>query len=127
MANGYGSSSSSTSARQSMTNAQGQVAPPGFHYMPDGSLMSDAEHQRLYSAKNLQEFDLDLSNLPENSTTRSFTIIGDDGAEFLLEVKNNANGYYYNFKTGGFQVSPARLERSISGGRYLNNIIFCFF
>tara|TARA_R110002110_G_scaffold133564_7_gene316005 strand:- start:109 stop:2016 length:1908 start_codon:yes stop_codon:yes gene_type:complete len=124
MANGYGSSSSSTSARQSMTNAQGQVAPPGFHYMPDGSLMSDAEHQRLYSAKNLQEFDLDLSNLPENSTTRSFTIIGDDGAEFLLEVKNNANGYYYNFKTGGFQVSPARLERSISGGRYLNNIIF---
>jgi len=35
---------------QSTTNAQGQTAPPGYHYMPDGTLMSDAEHARLYSA-----------------------------------------------------------------------------
>jgi hypothetical protein len=28
---------------QSKTNAQGQVAPPGYHYMPDGSLMLDSE------------------------------------------------------------------------------------
>jgi len=28
---------------QSTTNAQGQTAPPGFHYMPDGSLMADSE------------------------------------------------------------------------------------
>jgi len=41
MANGYGSSSSSMSARRSTTNEQGQVAPPGFHYMPDGTLMSE--------------------------------------------------------------------------------------
>ena len=31
-----------SSARQSMRNAQGQAAPAGYHYMPDGSLMSDA-------------------------------------------------------------------------------------
>tara|TARA_R110002020_G_scaffold60894_2_gene164428 strand:+ start:5543 stop:7480 length:1938 start_codon:yes stop_codon:yes gene_type:complete len=57
MANGYGSSSgsssstpsSSSSARQTTVNAQRQAAPPGYHYMPDGSLMSDAEHARLYS------------------------------------------------------------------------------
>ena len=24
------------------------IAPPGFHYMPDGTLMSDAEHEKLY-------------------------------------------------------------------------------
>ena len=62
MANGYGSPSTtstpstSTTApssapvpmqsnmpppTQSITNEQGQVAPPGFHYMPDGTLMSD--------------------------------------------------------------------------------------
>ncbi len=31
------------------TNAQRQAAPPGYHYMPDGTLMSDAEHAELYS------------------------------------------------------------------------------
>jgi len=28
-------------------NAQGQTAPEGYHYMPDGTLMSDADHARL--------------------------------------------------------------------------------
>lgn len=32
------------STKRSKTNAKGQVAPPGYHYMPDGKLMSDAEH-----------------------------------------------------------------------------------
>ena len=39
-----------SSAIQSATNAQGQTAPAGYHYMPDGSLMSDAEHTALYGA-----------------------------------------------------------------------------
>ena len=29
---------------QSNTNTQGQVAPSGYHYMPDGSLMLNSEH-----------------------------------------------------------------------------------
>ena len=33
---------------QSVTNAQGQTAPIGYHYMPDGTLMSDIEHARLF-------------------------------------------------------------------------------
>ena len=52
MANGYGSSTpppSPSSARQSAANVQAQVAPPGFHYMPDGTLMSDAQHAALYN------------------------------------------------------------------------------
>tara|TARA_R100000900_G_scaffold37281_1_gene30714 strand:- start:836 stop:4336 length:3501 start_codon:yes stop_codon:yes gene_type:complete len=49
MANGYGSSSSpSSSNRQSGQTSRRQAAPPGFHYMPDGTLMSDAEHEALY-------------------------------------------------------------------------------
>lgn len=51
MANGYDSSLSSSSgssgSSESVTNTQGQTAPPGFHYMPDGSLMSDAQHNKL--------------------------------------------------------------------------------
>ena len=61
MANGYGGSSGSssgsrtTSARTTTPSAPTQrmaaerpPAPPGFHYMPDGTLMSDAEHLRLF-------------------------------------------------------------------------------
>ena len=28
--------------------AASSAAPPGFHFMPDGTLMSDAEHEMLY-------------------------------------------------------------------------------
>lgn len=68
MSNGYGyggsggssgSSSSRNTTSQSTTPQtpdaqnvqanQARVAPPGYHYMPDGSLMSDAEHARLYN------------------------------------------------------------------------------
>ena len=53
MSNGYGSSSDSSNrtsgqSNQRRTNPQGRVAPEGFHYMPDGTLMSDAEHTKLY-------------------------------------------------------------------------------
>jgi len=45
MANGYGSSPSSS--RKSNVDSQGKKAPAGFHYMPDGSLMSDEAHAKL--------------------------------------------------------------------------------
>lgn len=50
MANGYGSSPSSS--RKSNVDSQGKKAPPGYHYMPDGSLMSDKEHEELYESKS---------------------------------------------------------------------------
>ena len=49
MANGYGSSPSSS--RKSNVDDQGKKAPAGFHYMPDGSLMSDKEHEKLHKSK----------------------------------------------------------------------------
>ena len=145
MANGYGSPSTpstpstSTTApsstpvpmqsnipppTQSTTNEQGQVAPPGFHYMPDGTLMSDVEHARLYSAKTIETFDLDLSDIPAAGETRNFTILGSNNAEFILEIKDNTTGYYYNFTTNTFLVAQARLEKSITGGSYRGIIDF---
>ena len=46
----YGSSTPSVQTQRTTINIQtDQEAPPGFHYMPDGTLMSDAEHERLYN------------------------------------------------------------------------------
>ena len=113
-----------SAARQSATNAQGQTAPPGYHYMPDGSLMLDSEHARLYSAKIINSFGLDLSDLPAASETRNFIVSGTNGAVFSLEIKNE-DSYYYNFTTKTFQTAKARLDnKTISSGIYRGSITF---
>ena len=139
MSNGYGGSSGSSAStsystsssqrvaapQQRRMNNQGQVAPEGFHYMPDGSLMSDAEHARLYSSKVIKNFDIDLSDLPQSSQKRNFTLTGDEGCEFILEVKENATGNYYNFVTNKFQSTYYGLEESIkSNGVFQKYITF---
>ena len=113
-------------ARQSTVNAQGQTAPVGYHYMSDGSLMLDSE---MPGSTNLQEkvirsFDLDLSDLPATSERRGFTISGNKGANFILEIKDNTTGYYYNFVTNVFQVASSGLEEQILGGSYNGSITF---
>ena len=66
-----------SSARQSTTNAQGQTAPPGYHYMPDGSLMSDAEHLSLYgSGEIIRTFILDTTNIRASGEKRKFAVTG---------------------------------------------------
>ena len=74
--------------------------------------------------KIIKSFNLDLSDLPAISERRSFTIEGDNGAEFILEIKDNTTSYYYNFFTNAFQAAYAKLEKSIGIGSYKNNIIF---
>ena len=110
-------------ARQSMTNAQGQMAPTGYHYMPDGSLMLNSEHEKLYGGKVITSFNLSLVSLPASGDKRVFTITGDDGSEFILEIKN-AIGYYYNFNTNLFQAKKTHLKDSISGRLYRGSIVF---
>tara|TARA_R110002020_G_scaffold1011_4_gene5126 strand:- start:6674 stop:7393 length:720 start_codon:yes stop_codon:yes gene_type:complete len=34
--------------RENVLSAEGEKAPPGFHYMPDGTLMSDADHMEQF-------------------------------------------------------------------------------
>ena len=57
----------STPVARSTTNAQGQTAPTGYHYMPDGSLMLDSSHVGYQEDKVITSFDLDLSSV---ETTR---------------------------------------------------------
>jgi len=69
-------------------------------------------------------FDLDLSDLPATSERRDFTIYGDRGAKFKLEIKDNTTGYYYNFVTNVFQVSPSSLQEEVISDSYSGSITF---
>jgi len=122
MPHGYPHDSSTPAQRT--TNAQGQTAPPGFHYMPDGTLMSDVEHARLYgSPKIIQGFDIDFSDIKASGERRRFIIRGSKNTFFNLEVKNEDN-YYYNFVTNTFQAAKTGLKREILSGAYKGDIKF---
>jgi len=74
--------------------------------------------------KIIQSFELDLSSLPAASSVRPFSIKGDDGAVFTLEIKNEDN-YYYNFITNLFQATKAGLNnKTIFDGVFNGNIVF---
>jgi len=110
------------SAVQRLTNAQGQTAPAGYHYMPDGSLMSDADHAARYAnSKVLKSFILDTSNIKIIGERRRFTITGD--GIFSLEIKDESNNYY-NFVTNKFQSTKARLGNKTVFDTYSGNIAF---
>jgi len=113
-----------SSAVQRTVSSTGQVAPPGFHYMPDGTLMSDAEHATLYGSKTITSFDLDLSDLPASATRRNFVVSGDNGCAFSLEIRNEDDNYY-NFTTESFQSTSTKLEsKKLINGVYRGTILF---
>ena len=112
-----------SSAAQRTTNAQGKTAPAGYHYMLDGSLMLDTEHARLYSGKLITSFDLDTSDIKAAGENRSFSVFGERGAVFSLEIKEGVN--YYNFETRLFQTAYTKLvNASITRDSYTGNINF---
>ena len=117
----HNTSSPTANAQRLAINAQGQLAPAGYHYMPDGTLMLDTEHG-VTPDKVIRSFDLDLSDLTYASETKYFTISGDNGAQFILEIKSGST--FYNFTTNTFQATPSRLEVSIGSGGYRNSITF---
>ena len=110
----YHNTTTPAAARQSTTSAQGQIAPAGYHYMPDGSLMLDTEHAALYGSKIIKGFKLDTSDIKESGERRKFTVLGDKGAVFSLEIKEGVN--YYNFETGLFQTTQTKLTNVSIGG-----------
>ena len=111
-------------------NAQGQAAPAGHHYMPDGTLMRNANmpdgtlmRNADMQTRNISGFALDTSDIKEAGETRGFVVAGDNGAEFILEIKNEDN-YYYNFVTNTFQVAQAKLDKTITGDNYIAQVDF---
>ena len=75
-------------------------------------------------AKIIQDFNIDLSSIAAAGAVRTFQVVGDSGAIFSLEVKNE-DGYYYNFTTKTFAAAHKRLKnRRIDGGVYTSSITF---
>tara|TARA_R100001460_G_scaffold89176_1_gene130695 strand:+ start:286 stop:1863 length:1578 start_codon:yes stop_codon:yes gene_type:complete len=137
MANGYGgssgsssSASSSSSATQVTTPVTRLAPPPGFHYMPDGTLMSDIEHEKLFKTKPvgvktkiIRDFNINLRNVKASGENRSFSIVGDAGCVFTLIILNN-HGSFYNFVTDTFTTASSSLQGVLEGGSYKGNIVF---
>ena len=65
-------------------------------------------------AKVISSFNIDLSDMAASGGSRYFSVEGDIGAIFSLEVKNE-DGYYYNFKTNVFAAAKSRLKELLKG------------
>lgn len=74
--------------------------------------------------KIIKNFNIDLSDLPEVGGSRNFTIKGDEGSEFILEVKDVTTGNYYNFFKNSFVDHQSKLENVISNNTYKGSINF---
>mgnify|MGYP003116665552 CR=1 FL=1 len=129
----HGTSSSSPAySTGSSTNLRGQIAPIGYHYMPDGTLMlnSAMDEEVIRSEESLLNdilitgFEMDLSALVAAGEARSFTVTGDAGAIFELVIKNE-DAAYYNFYTRAFQVKKSFLKKELlNDGIFVGSVQF---
>ena len=103
----------------------GIKAPAGFHYMPNGRLMSDAHHVASsgYIELKITSFDFNTNDILNGGETKSFTINGDEGAVFSLEIYDS-NGRYYNFNTNTWSTEKAILSKQSVKGSYNVDVIF---
>ena len=76
-------------------------------------------------AKIIKNFSIDLSDMAAAGGDRAFSVVGDIGAIFSLEIKNE-DSYYYNFTTSTFSASKYRLKQQVIGGngKYSGSITF---
>ena len=90
-----------------------------------GAFHSSMPHDFLTPFVNrISSFEFDYSDLPATSEKKEFSVIGDNGSQFKLEIKDNTTGKYYNFYTNAFQTAEDSLQKTISGGRYDGVITF---
>ena len=145
MANGYGGSSSSSSSSSSTGSSsysasysQGQgfsggflktkngvEAPLGFHYMPNGKLMNDADHiaEFGYIERTISGVDIDYEDIKPNGGSKLIAINGDPGFVFSMEIYEGARASYYNFKTNTWSTASHRLTNVQANSGYYNQRI----
>jgi hypothetical protein len=73
--------------------------------------------------KTIYKFDIETHNVAMGGEGRYFTITGDTGAKFGLEIKNSS-GEYYNFRNNTIGSARAVLKAVIGSGGYSNRINF---
>jgi ribosomal protein S8E len=107
----------------------GVQAPAGFHYMPNGRLMKDADHIARYGyiQRKISGISIDLKDLSYNGETRYFEVLGD--GYFSLEITDSDNKHY-NFYTktwvssGVSGIKNGYLHKVKLEGSYSNTILF---
>jgi len=101
----------------------GITAPLGFHFMDDGTLMSDAEHIRVhgYDEKVINSFVIDTKDISHLGESRAFSIQG--SGIFSLEISDTDNNYY-NFNTQTWSTTKSGLYRVELLGAYDSSINF---
>ena len=76
--------------------------------------------------KLITSFNINQSDLSALSTSRQFSIEGDQGAELILQVVNSSQ-QFYNFITRSFTAvfnSENNLNVALNGGTYNDSIVF---
>ena len=105
----------------------GIIAPKGFHYMPNGKLMSDADHIAMfgYIDKTITNLTFDATDIGYDGEAKSFSVSGDNGAIFSVEISDDATiPNYYNFNTGLFSTTKPTLKKIQLQGIYLFEVNF---
>ena len=105
----------------------GIKAPNGFHYMPNGKLMSDADHVAMfgYIDQKINSININLKDIHTDGETRRFSIFGDEYAIFSLKIfDSNATPKYYNFYTETWSTEVTGLDKISLNKNYTGSIAF---
>jgi hypothetical protein len=105
----------------------GVKAPDGFHYMPGGGLMSDADHIAKYGyvEKKINSVAIDYRDIPPTGGSKTIAISGDKGFVASVEVYEGNRVSYYNFKTKTWGASAYK-QTNVSGasGTHISTVVF---
>ncbi len=76
--------------------------------------------------KKITALEIDLTDIPNEGGTRAYSIVGDEGAAFMLQIVNASN-QFYNFRTQAFSATSNTetvLKSIISGNKYQGQLQF---
>jgi len=120
-----------------------KVAPPGYHYMPDGTLMLDSVMQVIpkgpeqvftpidffnnetieqvaVDLKTIDEFSIETSEMPTAETIREFTVTGTPNSKFIIQVVQSGTIKYYDFVLNSFTLGHVSSNNNLNVTLSLN-------
>ena len=93
------------------------IALPGFHYMPDGTLMSDIEHEELYGGEKVEVEICEKTGKSIDLTKTSKSEVAPKGHVWKLCGVNVVTNYGPN-QTGTWTIPTVNIIRSLAIGSY---------